>query len=121
MDELMTLIARMIRHYREGGACYTWLDAAIDIVGEHGYRILSDNGDADGPVAILANDETLASARKLIAQLHELDSQGDTASEAELASTDEARAEINEVLADVFEQLLLEAGLIEPFVTGESS
>ena len=121
MDEALALVAQMIRNYDRGGSGYTWLDAMIDVVGERGYTILSDNGDSDGPVAIFINDETLASARKLIAQLHELDSQGDTASEAELASTDEAGAEINEVLADVFEQLLLEAGLIEPFVTGESS
>ena len=59
MDELMALIARMIRHYHEGGAGYTWLDAAIDMVGEHGYVILNQNGDGHGPAAILINDETL--------------------------------------------------------------
>jgi hypothetical protein len=41
------------------------------VVGERGYTILSDNGDGNGPAAILINDETLASARKLIAQLYE--------------------------------------------------
>jgi hypothetical protein len=121
MDKLMALIARMIHHYNQGGAGYTWLDAAVDTVDEHGYIILNQNGDGGGPAAIPINEEILTSARKLIAQLHELGSRLDTASEAELARIDEARAEINEILAGEFEQLLLEAGLVQPFVTGEGS
>jgi hypothetical protein len=100
---------------------YTWLDAAINAVGDHGYTILSDNGDGDGPAAILINDETLASARKLIGQLYELGERVDTATPVELAKIDKARADINEVLADVFEQLLLEAGLVQPLVSSEDS
>ena len=49
----------------------TWLDAAIDVVGEHGYTILSDNGDGDGPMSILINDETLTSTRELIDRLRQ--------------------------------------------------
>ena len=45
----------------------------------------------------------------------------DTATPAELAKIDESRADINEVLADVFEQLLLEADLVEPLVVSEDS
>ena len=89
MDDALALVAQMIRNYNRGGSGYTWLDAMIDVVGERGYTILSDNGDADGPVAIFINDETLASTRKLISQLHELGSRVDTASEADLARIDD--------------------------------
>ena len=120
MDGLMTLIAWMIHHYREGGVGYTWLDAAIDVLGEHGYVILNQNGDGDEPATFFVNDETLASTRKLIAHLHELGSRVDTASETELTRIDEARADINEILAEVFEQLLLEAGLVESRLSSPS-
>lgn len=43
----------------------------------------------------------------------------DTATPAELSKIDEARADINEILADVFEQMLLEAGLVQPLVASE--
>jgi hypothetical protein len=120
-NELASLVGQMCHHYIRGESGYTWLDAALDVVGEHGYTILSDNGDGDGPAAILINDETLASARKLIDQLYELGERVDTATPAELAKIDESRADINEILADVFEQLLLEAGLIQLLVTREGS
>ena len=32
---LMGLIGEMGRHYHQGGAGYAWLDAALDVVGEH--------------------------------------------------------------------------------------
>ena len=79
MDELATLIARMIHHYRDGGAGYTWLDAAIDMVGEHGYVILSQNGDGKGPAVILINDETLGSTRQLIERLRQIGQEVDDA------------------------------------------
>ena len=91
------------------------------MVGDHGYTILSDNGDGDGPAAILINDETLTSARKLIARLYELGARIDRAGPEELAEIDGQRADINEILAGVFEQLLLEAGLVEPPVVSEDS
>jgi hypothetical protein len=118
-NELSELVGQMCRHYIRGESGYTWLDALLDVVGDHGYTILSDSGDGDGPAAILINDETLASAHKLIGQLYELGVQLDTATPAELARIDESRADINEVLADVLEQLLLEADLVQPLVSSE--
>ena len=120
-NELSELVGRMCYRYIRGESGYTWLDALLDVVADHGYTILSGNGDGDGPAAILINDETLDSARKLIGQLYELGEGMDTATPAELAKIDESRADINEVLADVFEQLLLEAGLVEPLVASEGS
>ena len=90
-------------------------------MGEHGYTILSDNGDGDGLAAIFINDETLVSARKLIGQLYELGNKIETAAPADVIKIDESRADINEVLADVFEPLLLAAGLVEPPVASEDS
>lgn len=112
-NELMSLIAQMGRHYRQGGPGYTWLDTALDVVGEHGYIVLRDNGGGDRPAAILINDETLDYVRQLIHQQRELGKMVDRATGAGLARIDEARATIAEALADVFEQLLLEAGLLD--------
>ena len=98
-----------------------WLDAAADVAGDHGYTILCSNGDGDGPAAILIEDETLSSARKLIGRLYELGARIDKAGPEELAGIDGQRADIDEVLAGVFEHLRLEAGLVEPLVTGERS
>jgi hypothetical protein len=103
------------------GTTYTWLDVPVDVAGEQGYAILGSNGDRGEPATILINDKTLASARKLIGQLRELGSRVDTASEAELANADEARVDINEILAGEFEQLLLKAGLVEPLVASEGA
>jgi hypothetical protein len=36
------------RHCRQGGAGCTWPDAALDVVSEHGYTILSDDKDRPG-------------------------------------------------------------------------
>ena len=121
MDELVTLIARMVHHYNQGGAGYTWLDAAIDVVGEHGNVILNQNGDGGGTAAIFINDATLKNVHQLYDKLSELGSKIDTATQHELTGIDEARADISEVLADVFEQLLLEAGLVQPLVASEGS
>ena len=63
----------------------------------------------------------MASARKLIGQLYELDSRVDTVTEAEMVRIDESRADISEILPGVFEQLLLEAGLVQPLVSSEGS
>jgi hypothetical protein len=35
-NELVGLIGGMGRHYHQGGVGYTWLDAALDVVGERG-------------------------------------------------------------------------------------
>jgi len=94
------------RHCRQGGAGYTWLDAALDVVGEHGYTILSDNGVGDDPAAILINDEALASARKLIGQLYELGERMDTAAQYELTKIDEQRADITEAAGTLRRQTL---------------
>ena len=39
------MIGELGRHYRQGRAGYTWLDAALDVVGDHRYTILSDDKD----------------------------------------------------------------------------
>ena len=120
-NELMGLIGEMGHHYRQGGAGYTWLDAMIDVVGEHGYTILSDNGDDDGPAAIFINDETLASTRKLIDRLREIGQQIDGATSSDLDELDEETAEIDGILSDLLVSLLVDAGLVEPLVVGEGS
>ena len=63
---LSELVGQICKRYIRGGSGYTWLDATLDVVSDHGYTILSDNGDGDGPAAIFINDETLVSTRKLI-------------------------------------------------------
>jgi hypothetical protein len=119
MDELMTLIARMIHHYHEGGVGYTRLDAAIDTVGEHGYTILSENGDADGPAAVFINDETLKSTRQLIERLRQIGAATETAISGNLEELDEKAAVTHETLSDLFTAALVDNGLVEPFVTSE--
>jgi hypothetical protein len=109
------------RHYRQGGAGYTWLDAALDVVGEHDYTILSDVGDGDGPAAILIDGERLDLVRQLIHQQHALGKMVDGATEVGLARIDDVRTTVAEALADVFEQLLLEAGLVESLVVSRGS
>jgi hypothetical protein len=119
MDELMTLIAQMIRNYNQGGAGYTWLDAAIDTVGEHGYTTLSDNGDCDRPTAILINDATLGSTRQLIERLRQTGAATETAISGNLEELDEKAAVTHETLSDLFTAALVDNGLVEPFVTSE--
>jgi len=121
MDELMTLIARMVRHYNQGGAGYTWLDAMIDVVGEHGYTILSDNGDGDGPAAVPINDETLGSTRQLIERLRQIGQAVDTATGSDLDELDEEAGEIDGILSDLLVSLLVDAGLVEPLIVDEGS
>ena len=121
MDELMALIARMVHHYREGGAGYTWLDAAIDVVGEHGYTILSDNRDADGSAAILINDETLESTRQMIERLRHIGADTETVTGCGLAELDEEAGVLREALSDLLIELLVEADLVQPLVASQAS
>jgi hypothetical protein len=121
MDEALALVAQMIRNYNWGGSGYTWLDAMIDVVGEHGYTILSDNGDGDGPAAIFINDETLASTRELVDRLRQIGQAVDSATGSDLDELDEEAAEIDGILSDLLVSLLVDAGLVEPLVVSEDS
>ena len=118
-DSLQSIIMQMGRHYRQAGAGYTWLDAALDVVGEHGYTILSDNGGGDEAVAIFINDETLASTRELIDRLRQIGQAVDTATGSDLERLDEEAAEIDGILSELLVSLLVDAGLVEPLVAGE--
>ena len=100
---------------------YIWLDAALDVVGEHGYTILSDNGDGDGPAAIFINDETLASTRELIDRLRQIGQAVDTAIGSDLDELDEEAAEIDGILGDLLVSFLVDPGLVEPLVVSEGS
>ena len=121
MDGLTALVALMILHYREGGADYTWLDAAIDVLGEHGYVILSQNGDGGGPAAILINNGTLGSNRQLISRLRQIGAAMQTAVSGNLEEPDEEAADLHEALSDLFTAALVDNGLAEPFVPSEGS
>jgi len=121
MDELVTLIARMIRHYHEGGVGYTWLDAAIDVVGEHGYIILNQDGDGDGSAAVPINDEMLGSTRQLIERLRQIGQAVDTATGSDLDELDEEAGEIDGILSDLLVSLLVDAGLAEPPAVSDDS
>ena len=89
------------------------------MAGDHGYTIRSDNGDGDGPAAILINDETLASTRELIDRLREIGAATETATGSDLAELDEEAAEIDGILSDLLVSLLVDASLVEPLVIGE--
>ena len=52
---------------------------------------------------------------------YELGERIDAATPAELARIDESRVGTHGILADVFDQLLLEAGLVQPLVSSEGS
>ena len=120
-NELMGLIAQMAYHCRQGGAGYTWLDAMIDVVGEHGYVILNQNGDSDGPTAILINDATLGSTRQLIERPRQIGVATEMASGGNLAELDEEANMIHEILNALLIELLVEASLVQPLVVDEYS
>jgi hypothetical protein len=91
------------------------------VVGEHGYTILSDNRDGDGPAAIFINDETLASTRELIDRLRQIGAATETVTGSDLGELDEEAAEIDGILSDLLVSLLVDAGLVEPLVVSEGS
>jgi hypothetical protein len=91
------------------------------VVGEHGYTILSDNGDGDGPVAIFINKETLESTRQLVERLRQIGLAVDGATGGDLERLDEEAAEIDGILSDLLVSLLVDAGLVEPLVASEGS
>jgi hypothetical protein len=57
----------------------------------------------------------------LVEQLREIGRSVDTAQWGEVAKTDEEVGDCNEALADLFTAVLVDSGLIEPFVTSEGS
>ena len=120
-NELVDLVGQMCRRYVRGNSGYTWLDALLDVASDHGYTILSDNGDGDGPVAIFINDETLASTRELIDRLRQIGQAVGTATGSDLDELDEEAAEIDGILSDLLVSLLVDAVLVEPLVAREGS
>jgi len=72
-------------------------------------------------VTIQIPEEAISYARVLVDELHETGAAVDIANWGQMAKVDENAGELNEALADLFIAVLVDNGLVEPFVTGEGS
>jgi hypothetical protein len=89
-----------------------WLDVMASELEQHGYTVTK-------PVAITLSPETLEGARGLVERLREVGQATETATGSDLAELDEEASVLHETLSDLLVELLVEAGLVEPLVTGE--
>jgi hypothetical protein len=72
-------------------------------------------------VTIQIPEEAISCARVLVDELRETGAAVDTANWGQMAKVDENAGELNEALADLFIAVLVDSGLIEPLIAGESS
>jgi hypothetical protein len=80
----------------------------------HGYTVIK-------PATIALSPETLEGARGLIKRLREIGEAAETVTGSNLAELDEEASVLHETLSDLPIELLVEAGLVEPPITGEGS
>jgi hypothetical protein len=103
-------IARPALAYQMGE---DWLDVMASELERHGYTITK-------PMTITLSPETLEGTRGLIERLREIGEAAETATGSEfLAELDEGASVLHETLSDLLVELLVEAGLVEPLVTGK--
>jgi hypothetical protein len=91
-----------------------WLDVMASELERQGHTVTK-------PATITLSPETLEGARGLIERLREIGKAAETATGPVLAELDEEASVLHETLSDLLIELLVEAGLVEPLVTGEGS
>jgi hypothetical protein len=89
-----------------------WLDVMVNALEQHGYTVTR-------PVAITLSPETLEGARGLAKRLREIGKATETATGPALAELDEEASVLHETLCDLLIELLVDASLVKPLVTGE--
>jgi hypothetical protein len=104
-------IARSALAYQMGE---NWLDVMASELERHGYMVTK-------PATITLSLETLEGARGLIERLREVGEAAETATGSDLAELDEEASVLHKTLSDLLIGLLVEAGLVEPLITGEGS
>jgi hypothetical protein len=102
-------IARPALAYQMGE---DWLDVMADALEQHGYTVTK-------PVAITLSPETLEGTRGLIERLREIGEATEAATGHALTELDEEASVLHETLSDLLIELLVDASLVKPLVTGE--
>ena len=102
-------IARPALAYQMGE---NWLDVMASELEQHGYTVIK-------PATITLSPETLEGARGLIERLREVGEAAEIATGPALAGLDEEASVLHETLCDLLIELLVDASLVKPLVTGE--
>jgi hypothetical protein len=110
-SRLPDAIARAALAYKMGE---NWLDVMASGLEQHGYTVIK-------PATLTLSPETLEGARGLIERLREVDEASETATGPALAGLDAEASVLHETLGDLLVVLLVDAGLVEPLITGEGS
>jgi hypothetical protein len=104
-------IARPALAYQMGE---NWLDVMASELEQQGYMVIR-------PATITLSPETLEGVRGLIERLREIGEATPTATHGDLVELEEEASVLHETLSDLLIELLVEAGLVEPLITGEGS
>jgi hypothetical protein len=102
-------IARPALAYQMGE---NWLDVMASELEQHGYKVVK-------PATVTLSPETLEGARGLAKRLREIGKATETATGPALAELDEEASVLHETLCDLLIELLVDASLVKPLVTGE--
>ena len=91
-----------------------WLDVMASELEQHGYTVIK-------PTTIALSLETLEGARGLVERLREVGEASETATGPALVGLEAEASVLHEILSDLLIGLFVDAGLVEPLITGEGS